>query len=164
MHTQLAKFHENVWITVLAPNGWKTQTICGLIEYAGRFVYLKNDGQDSTIAIYVCFLSINSFIFVYSFIVKHHFQETYMYKTFSINISGKNNPHPSMIPAEKCQVIHGWKVQKYLKSRWSTSQLSSHKTNLERFPKACVYFCSILVQHVSNIVLFSRSPSFWIHH
>ena len=60
----------------------------------------------------IYFFSINSFIFVYSFIVKRHFQETYTYKTFSINISGKNNLHPSMIPAEKCQVIPGQKVQK----------------------------------------------------
>ena len=40
---------------------------------------------------------------------------------FGINISGKNNPHPSVIPAELCDVIPGQlykrKVPEYLTAK-----------------------------------------------
>jgi len=73
-------------------SGKRTKTIRGLIERAGKFVFSKNDGQETTVAL--------------------HFQETYNIRTqypdiFGVNISGKKNPHPSVIPAEFCQVIPG---------------------------------------------------------
>ena len=55
--------------------------------------------------------------------VKLHFQETYNIRIrypdiIGVNISGKKNPHPSVIPAELCQVIPGQlykrKVPEYL--------------------------------------------------
>lgn len=58
--------------------------------------------------------------------VKLHFQETYNIRIrnddlFGVNISGKNNPHPSVIPAELCQVIPGQlykrKVPEYLTAK-----------------------------------------------
>ena len=44
--------------------------------------------------------------------VKLHFHEMYniciqYLDLFGVNISGKNTPHPSIIPAELCQVILG---------------------------------------------------------
>jgi eukaryotic translation initiation factor 2C len=89
---RLEKFLTNVRITIPSPSGKRTKMIRGLIERAGKFVFSKNDGQESTVAL--------------------HFQETYNMRTqypdlFGVNISGKKNPHPSVIPAEFCQVIPG---------------------------------------------------------
>lgn len=102
---QLEKFLNNVKIHIQT-SGRKTKTIRGLIEYAGKFVFSKNDGQESTVA--------------------RHFQETHNTRIqymdiFGVNISGKNNPHPSVIPAELCQVIPGQlykrKVPEYLTAK-----------------------------------------------
>jgi hypothetical protein len=58
--------------------------------------------------------------------LKLHFQETYNIRIrypdiFGVNISGKKNPHPSVIPAELCQVIPGQlykrKVPEYLTAK-----------------------------------------------
>ena len=58
--------------------------------------------------------------------MKLHFQETYNIRIryseiFGVNISGKNNPHPSVIPAELCEVIPGQlykrKVPEYLTAK-----------------------------------------------
>jgi eukaryotic translation initiation factor 2C len=55
-----------------------------------------------------------------------HFQETYNIRIlhtdmFGVNISGKRNPHPSVIPAELCRVIPGQlykrKVPEYLTAK-----------------------------------------------
>jgi eukaryotic translation initiation factor 2C len=59
-------------------------------------------------------------------IVKLHFQETHNIRTqypdiFGVNLSGKKNPHPSVIPAEFCQVLPGQlykrKVPEYLTAK-----------------------------------------------
>jgi hypothetical protein len=58
--------------------------------------------------------------------LKRHFQETYNEPIrypdmFGVNISGKKNPHPSVIPAELCKVIPGQlykrKVPEYLTAK-----------------------------------------------
>jgi hypothetical protein len=53
---QLEKFLNNVQISIPSANGRRTKTIRGLIERAGKFVFSKNDGQESTVA--VCVLSL----------------------------------------------------------------------------------------------------------
>jgi len=52
-----------------------------------------------------------------------HFQETYNIHTqypdiFGVNISGEKNRHPSVIPAEFCQVIRLIPGQLYKKERY----------------------------------------------
>ncbi|KAF8811942.1 argonaute-like protein [Phlegmacium glaucopus] len=103
---QLERFLNNVRISVPASSGRRTKTIRGLIEHAGKFIFSKNDGQESTVA--------------------RHFQETHNIRIqyldiIGVNISGKNNPHPSVIPAELCQVIPGQlykrKVPEYLTAK-----------------------------------------------
>jgi len=103
---QLERFLNNLRISIPTSNGRRTKTIRGLIERAGKFEFSKNDGQESTVAL--------------------HFQETYNIRIryseiFGVNISGKNNPHPSVIPAELCEVIPGQlykrKVPEYLTAK-----------------------------------------------
>jgi eukaryotic translation initiation factor 2C len=107
---KLEKFLNNVRITIPASSGRRTKTIRGLIERGGKFVFSKNDGQESTVAVS---LLLRVIYFIRLLInVKLHFQETYNIRTqypdiFGVNISGKNNPHPSVIPAELCQVVPG---------------------------------------------------------
>jgi hypothetical protein len=73
---QLEKFLNNVRISIPASNGQRTKTIHGFIEHAGRFIFSKNDGQESTVAVF-------HFIFVYLIlrlliiIIRHHLQETH---------------------------------------------------------------------------------------
>jgi eukaryotic translation initiation factor 2C len=122
---QLERFLNNVRISIPSANGQRTKTIRGLIERAGNFVFSKNDGQESTVA--VCFFISPSGRFIRLLIsVKLHFQETYNIRIrfsdmFGVNISGKKNPHPSVIPAELCQVIPGQlykrKVPEYLTAK-----------------------------------------------
>jgi eukaryotic translation initiation factor 2C len=103
---QLERFLNNVRISIPSSSGQRTKTIRGLIERAGKFVFSKNDGQESTVAL--------------------HFQETYNKRIqypdiFGVNISGKRDPHPSVIPAELCHVIPGQlykrKVPEYLTAK-----------------------------------------------
>jgi len=103
---QLEKFLNNVRISIPSSSGKRTKTIRGLVERAGKFVFSKNDGQETTVAL--------------------HFQETYNIRTqypdiFGVNLSGKRNPHPSVIPAEFCQVLPGQlykrKVPEYLTAK-----------------------------------------------
>ena len=58
---QLEKFLNNVQISIPTSNGRRTKTIRGLIERAGKFVFSKNDGQESTVAVCLLFISIWSF-------------------------------------------------------------------------------------------------------
>ena len=107
---QLEKFLTNVQISIPASNGKRTKKIRGLIEHAGKFVFSKDDGQENTVAVFIIIFSIHSTRPLT--ISKRHFQETYNIRVqypdiFGVNISGKNNPHPSVIPAELCQVIPG---------------------------------------------------------
>ena len=51
----LEKFLNNVRIRIPSSSGHRTKTIRGLIEHAGKFVFSKNDGEESTVA--VCLLS-----------------------------------------------------------------------------------------------------------
>ena len=120
---QLERFLTNVRISIPASNGKRTKTIRGLIEHAGQFVFSKNDGQESTVAVFY-FLSIHPTRSLT--ISKRHFQETYNIRVqhpdiIGINISGKRDPHPSVIPAELCQVIPGQlykrKIPEYLTSK-----------------------------------------------
>jgi len=60
-YRQLEKFLNNVRISIPASSGRRTKTIRGLIERAGKFVFSKNDGQDSTVAVFP-FFSIYSFV------------------------------------------------------------------------------------------------------
>jgi len=103
---QLERFLNNVRISIPSSKGQRTKTIRGLIERAGKFVFSKNDGQESTVGL--------------------HFQETHNIRIrypdiFGVNISGKKDPHPSVIPAELCQVIPGQlykrKVPEYLTAK-----------------------------------------------
>lgn len=48
---QLEKFLSKVRISVPASTGRRTKTIYGLIERAGTFVFSKDNGQDSTVAV-----------------------------------------------------------------------------------------------------------------
>ena len=48
---QLERFLKNVIITIPAANGKRRKTIRGLIERAGKFVFSKNDGQESTVGV-----------------------------------------------------------------------------------------------------------------
>lgn len=121
---QLEKFLNNVQISIPTSNGRRTKTIRGLVERAGRFVFSKNDGQESTVAVCLLFPSGHSIPLLNT--VKLHFQETYNIRIryseiFGVNISGKKNPHPSVIPAELCEVIPGQlykrKVPEYLTAK-----------------------------------------------
>jgi eukaryotic translation initiation factor 2C len=103
---QLERFLNNLRISIPSSNGQRTKSIRGLVERGGKFVFSKNDGQESTVAL--------------------HFQETYNIRIryldiFGVNISGKKDPHPSVIPAELCQVIPGQlykrKVPEYLTAK-----------------------------------------------
>jgi len=103
---QLERFLKNVRISIPSSKGQRTKIIRGLVERAGKFVFSKNDGQESTVAL--------------------HFQETYNIRIrysdiFGVNLSGKKDPHPSVIPAELCQVIPGQlykrKVPEYLTAK-----------------------------------------------
>jgi hypothetical protein len=102
---QLEQFLNNVRISIPSSNK-QTKIICGLIERAGKFVFSKNDGQKSTVAIRLLYISVCSFLFLPNSL-KLHFQETYNIcirhtNIFGFNISGKKNLHPSVIPAELC--------------------------------------------------------------
>jgi hypothetical protein len=48
---QLERFLNNVRISIPSSNGQRTKTIRGLIERAGKFVFSKSDGQESTVAV-----------------------------------------------------------------------------------------------------------------
>ena len=48
---QLERFLKNVKISIPSSNGRRTKTIRGLIERAGKFVFSKNDGQESTVGV-----------------------------------------------------------------------------------------------------------------
>ena len=48
---QLERFLNNVRISIPSANGQRTKIIRGLIERAGNFVFSKNDGQESTVAV-----------------------------------------------------------------------------------------------------------------
>jgi hypothetical protein len=54
---QLKRFLNNVRITVPSSNGRRTKTIRGLIECAGKFVFSKNDGQESTVGVRFLYIS-----------------------------------------------------------------------------------------------------------
>jgi len=54
---QLEKFLNNVRISIPASSGRRMKKICGLIEHAGKFVFLN---QDSTVAVFP--------FFIYSFV------------------------------------------------------------------------------------------------
>ena len=121
---QLERFLNNVRISIPSSNGQRTKTIRGLVERAGKFVFSKNDGQESTVA--VCFFFPSGHFIPLLITLKLHFQETYNIRIryldiFGVNISGKKNPHPSVIPAELCQVIPGQlykrKVPEYLTAK-----------------------------------------------
>jgi hypothetical protein len=92
---QLERFLNNVRISIPSANGQRTKTIRGLIERAGMFVFSKNDGQESTVA--VCFFISPSGRFIGLLIsIKLHFQESYSIRIrfndiFGVNISGKKN-------------------------------------------------------------------------
>ena len=55
---QLERFFNNVQIRIHTSNGKRMKTIRGHIEHAGKFVFSKNDGQESTVV--VCFIYISS--------------------------------------------------------------------------------------------------------
>jgi len=55
---QLERFFNNVQISIPSSNGTRMKTIRSLIERAGKFVFSKNVGQESTVA--VCLLYISS--------------------------------------------------------------------------------------------------------
>lgn len=107
------RFINNVRISIPSPNGQRTKTIRDLIERAGKFILLKNDGQESTVA--VCLFISSSHSIPLLNIVKLYslyFQETYNIRIrypdmLNVNISSKKNLYPSVIPAELCQVIMG---------------------------------------------------------
>jgi eukaryotic translation initiation factor 2C len=75
----------------------------------------------------MCFISTGDSVSLLNTVtVKLHFQETYNIRIrysdiFGINISGRKNPHPSVIPAELCEVIPGQlykrKVPEYLTAK-----------------------------------------------
>lgn len=74
---------------------------------------------------YILFHSIYS-VRLLIIVIKHHFQETHNIRIqypdiFGVNISSKNNPHLSVIPAELCPVIPGQlykrKVPEYLTAK-----------------------------------------------
>ena len=122
---QLERFLNNVRISIPSSSGRRTKTIRGLIERAGKFVFSKDDGQESTVAVRF-FISLSGHSMPWLNFVQLHFQETYNIRirfsdVFGVNISGKNNPHPSVIPAELCQVIPGQlykrKVPEYLTAK-----------------------------------------------
>jgi hypothetical protein len=46
-----AKVALTIRISIPSSNGQRTKTIRGLIERAGKFVFLKNDGQESTVTV-----------------------------------------------------------------------------------------------------------------
>jgi hypothetical protein len=46
---QLERFLNNVKIPIPSSSGPRTKIIHGLIEHAGKFVFSKNDGQESTV-------------------------------------------------------------------------------------------------------------------
>ena len=48
---QLERFLSNVRISIPSSSGRRTKTIRGLIERAGKFVFSKNDGQESTVGV-----------------------------------------------------------------------------------------------------------------
>ena len=48
---QLERFLRNVQISIPSAKGQRTKIIRGLIERAGKFVFSKNDGQESTVAV-----------------------------------------------------------------------------------------------------------------
>jgi eukaryotic translation initiation factor 2C len=121
---QLERFLNNLRISIPSSNGQRTKSIRGLVERGGKFVFSKNDGQESTVAVRL-FFSIRSFYPILN-TLKLHFQETYNIRIryldiFGVNISGKKDPHPSVIPAELCQVIPGQlykrKVPEYLTAK-----------------------------------------------
>ena len=57
---QLEKFLNNVRIRIPSSSGHRTKTIRGLIEHAGKFVFSKNDGEESTVAVFPLFSSDSS--------------------------------------------------------------------------------------------------------
>jgi hypothetical protein len=48
---QLERFLNNVKISIPSSRGPRTKIIRGLIERAGKFVFSKNDGQESTVGV-----------------------------------------------------------------------------------------------------------------
>ena len=58
---QLEHFLTNVKISIPTSNSRGTKTIRGLIEHVRRFTFLKNDGQESTVAVCFFIISIRSF-------------------------------------------------------------------------------------------------------
>jgi hypothetical protein len=54
---QEAGFLNNLRISIPSSNGQRTKTICGLVKHAGKFVFSKNDGQESTVVVRLFFSS-----------------------------------------------------------------------------------------------------------
>jgi hypothetical protein len=74
---QLERFLNNVRISIPSSNGQRTKTIHGLIERAGKFVFSKNDGRESTVAVRFFIISILSLYPVAKALLPGYLQHPY---------------------------------------------------------------------------------------
>jgi hypothetical protein len=103
-------------------------------------------------------ISIRSFILLLNS-VKLHFQETYNIRIrysdiLGVNISGKSNPHPSVIPAELCEVIPGQlykrKVPKYLDAKVIDFARIKHQDHFRKITQSVRQWLSSILDYLNS--------------
>ena len=128
--------------------------ICGLVEHCGKFVFSKNDGRESTVAVRLLLRVIFSIRLL--IIVKLHFQETDNIHTH-IFVRAKMTPIRASFLRSSVKLspvsFTNTRYPSILRRKLSTMQKSNPKTDLEKLLKACVNPCTLYLKKVINVIL-----------